>query len=350
MMDLKKDYLKYEEYGLEDFLGDEFFIQWVRFPDEDNSHFWVKWLLEHPQKSQLVLEASHLIRLVRYSHSPELSDTAYTQMYEDIVRADIQEEYPIKKKNKWVWIFSLRQVAVFVLFLFLGCIYYWEVVRKNPEVINVPQSSELVIKENPKGVKSSFSLEDGTKVILNSGSKIQFPLKFDDSVRKVFLVGEAFFDVAHQKRPFQVETTSAQIEVLGTTFNVNSSAKGLSVALLTGKVKINDSTGNRMILNPQEMLTIHPGGKFIKEGFDELEIAGWKDKYLVFNYSSIETVSEKLEGWYGVEIEIQGEFPRSWAYSGVYKDESLENVLEGIGQTSEIRYDLKGKKATISHR
>lgn len=349
-MDLKKDYLKYEEYELEDFMADEFFIQWVKFPDGDNSHFWVKWLREHPHKSQLILEASHLIRLMRYSYSPELTDTTYTQLYETIVRADQQEEETREKKSKWKWIFSFRQVAVFALVLLLGGVYYWEIVDEDLEKVPVTLSSEIVTKENPLGVKSSFILEDGTKVVLNSRSKLQFPAQFEDSVRRVFLEGEAFFDVSHQDRPFQVETPVAQIEVLGTSFNVNSSPKGLSIALLTGKVKVNDSIGNRMILYPHEMLTIHPGGKFIKGDFDALEIAGWKDKYLVFKYSSIDAVVEKLQDWFGVEIEIKGNFPTTWAYSGIYKDESLENVLEGISQTSEINYALQGKKAMIIHR
>jgi len=349
-MDLKKDYLKYEEYELEDFMADEFFIQWVRFPDGDNSHFWVKWLREHPQKSQLILEASHLIRLMRYSYSPELSDTTYTQLYEAIVRSDQQEEASHEKKNKWKWIFSFRQVAVFALVLLMGGIYYWEILNKNQQEEVSHTAVDYITKEVPKGMKTSLILEDGSKVSLNSGSKITFPAVFSDTARLVTLEGEAFFEVEHEDRPFKVQTAEAVIEVLGTSFNVNSSQIGLSVALVTGKVKVNDSIGNRMILNPHEMLTIHPGGKFVKENFDALEIAGWKDKYLVFKYSNIDAVVEKLEDWYGVEIEIKGNFPSTWAYSGIYKDESLENVLEGISQTSEINYVLEGKKAGIIHR
>lgn len=349
-MDLKKDYLKYDEYELEDFLADEFFIQWVRFPDNDNSHFWEKWLKEHPQKSQLILEASHLIRLMRYSYSPELSDTTYTQLYEAIVRSDYQEEETHEKKNKWKWIFSFRQVAVFALILLMGGIYYWEVLNKNQQEEVSHTTVDYITKEVPKGMKTSLILEDGSKVSLNSGSKITFPAVFSDTARLVTLEGEAFFEVEHEDRPFKVQTAEAVIEVLGTSFNVNSSQIGLSVALVTGNVKINDTLGNRMILNPKEMLTISKKGKYLKEEFDPLEISGWKDKYLIFKKSDIEEVKLKLEYWYGVEIQLSGNFPESWAYSGIYLNESLENVLEGVSQTSSIQYSIDKKKVNIQHR
>ncbi|SHO61006.1 FecR family protein [Algoriphagus zhangzhouensis] len=346
-MDLKKDYMKYESYLLEDFLADEFFIQWVKCPEDDNSHFWEKWLKEHPQKSSIILEASQLIRVFQYAPVPEISDSAYTQLFIDIVRADNQIENDPEKKPKWKWLFSFRQVAIFVLVFVVGWILYLEVIKKNQPLESSQASVELVSKEVPKGMKTSLTLEDGSKVFLNSGAKLTFSPTFSDSVRNIYLEGEAFFDVNHENRPFRVHTPEAVIEVLGTTFNVNSSQIGLSVALLTGKVKVNDPFGNRMILNPMEMLTISNNGKYLKEDFDSLEIAGWKDKYLVFKKSNMIQVTSKLESWYGVEINVTGKFLDSWAYSGIYFNESLENVLEGISQTSGIRYSIEGKVVHI---
>jgi ferric-dicitrate binding protein FerR (iron transport regulator) len=163
------------------------------------------------------------------------------------------------------------------------------------------------------------------------------------------LAGEAFFDIQHEaERPFVVSSGSTQIKVLGTTFNVNQENSGkIAIALVTGKVRVHDDKGNQVNLDPSEMLVIEQGGGFYKTGFDSLEILGWKDKQLVFKKDSFESAKRKIENWYGVAVQVKGSMPRGWVYTGVYRDELLENVLKGIFYTSGITYKIEGKKVTI---
>lgn len=352
-MNLNIENMKYDEYQLEDFLTDEFFIEWVKNPNENNTHFWERWIAEHSEKRELVVQASNWIKRFNYANSVELSDRDYVEIFENVVRLEPKKDHnPIQSKQSIrTWFLSFRQVAALLVFgLFIGWLWMdWGSSRQVPEKMETV--AELVKRNTPLGAKSTFILEDGSKIYLNAGSEIEFPKSFPKEERKVYLKGEAFFEIKQESRPFIVSTDQVEVKVLGTSFNVKESSQGrLSVALVSGKVKINDRNGNQLMLEPNEMMTFTQQGEFFKSGFDPLEVAGWKDKMLVFKNSSIYQVKEKLESWYGVKVNLRGIYPSTWAYSGVYQDESLENVLQGISKTSSIQVTLEGKNATIIHQ
>jgi len=164
----------------------------------------------------------------------------------------------------------------------------------------------------------------------------------------VSLKGEAFFEVESEDRPFVVETMETRVRVLGTSFNVNQKDNGtVMVALITGKVTVNDGEGNQVNLEPSEMMVKEKGGDWHKTPFDPLEITGWKDKMLVFKSNSFSEVKERIENWFGVEIQLQGKIKPDWTYSGIYQDETLENVLRGIFLTSGLSYQIKDKDNVI---
>jgi len=193
-------------------------------------------------------------------------------------------------------------------------------------------------------------LSDGTKIYLNAESEIRYASEFSDSLRLVSLKGEAFFEVQKESRPFVVETQGTKIHVLGTSFNVNQRKNGaLTVALVSGKVSINDQQGNQMHLEPSEMMVKEKDGNIHKTTFDPLEITGWKDKVLVFKRSSLPEVKNKVENWFGVKVQLDGQIDPNWSYSGIYKDETLENVLRGIFLTSGSSYQIEDKNVIITN-
>ncbi len=345
--------MKYDEYQLEDFLTDEFFIEWVKTPNENNKHFWERWIAEHAEKRELIIQASNWIKRFNYGNEVELSDKAYVEIFENVVRKEPKKEHNhgVAKKSIKTWLLSFRQVAAFlILGLIVGWLWMdWSYSDRLPE--KVEASIEMINRSTPLGAKSTFLLEDGSKIFLNAGSEIQFPKAFSKKERKVNLKGEAFFEIMEEERPFIVSTDQVEVRVLGTSFNVKEYSEGkLSVALVSGKVRINDRNGNQLMLAPNEMMTFNQQGEFFKSGFDPMEVAGWKDKMLVFKNSSIYQVKEKLEAWYGVKVNLRGIYPKDWAYSGIYKDESLENVLQGISKTSSIQVSLDGKNAIITYQ
>ena len=345
------NYIRYKDYDLEHFLMDEFFIQWVKFPDENNCHFWEKWLREFPEKRDTVMEAAELIRGIQYAKTSPFIDTLYIETYENIVRSSGPKESKKRGEKGGFHLLNLFTLRKLVAVLIVGfcCWISNDVMFQQEEVKETVVEIPMVTKQNPAGIKSQITLADGSKVYLNAGSSIQFPKHFGNTIREVQLTGEAFFDIKLEAdRPFVVNSRTTQIKVLGTTFNVNQEESGkIAVALVTGKVWVHDDRGNQVNLDPNEMLVMEKSGEFYKTGFDPLEILGWKDKQLVFKHDSFESAQRKIENWFGVEVQVKGHMPNGWKYTGVYQDELLENVLKGIFYTSGISYKIEGKKVTI---
>lgn len=347
-MYLNKNHIKYKDYELEDFLTDEFFIQWVKNPNENNTHFWQKWIEMHDNKKEVVMQAVTFIRSIDYREKHLMKNEIYLDVFEKIIKGDLKEVSIDKRvlvSIDWAAFFSIRKIAVIFMLAFCSWVLY-SVALKKPIVEQEPV--EWITKVNKAGVKTLITLEDGSKIHLNSSSQITYPSRFSDSIRSVSLIGEAFFDVEEESRPFILDLGGAKIEVLGTSFNASKSTNDkLEVALVSGKVKVNDLIGNQVMLLPSEMLIIEKDGEFQKSRFDSMEIIGWKDKNLVFKNDDFPTVKRKIENWYGVEVSLTGKLSKTWAYTGNFHDESLKNVLEGIKHTSKIKYRINRKKVEL---
>ncbi|UCS91733.1 FecR domain-containing protein [Echinicola marina] len=350
-MDKGNNIFKYKDYKLEDFLADEYFIFWVKNPKGNNNHFWDKWIAENGDKSDMVMQAASIIRSMSYEDKPSLSDKAYLEIFENVLKSEPRLDQKDKNKeqnNRSIWktLFGLQKVAAAILLIFCAWVII-DIYLVEDKKMPVPIKWE--VRENPPGIKSTIKMGDGSIVNLNANSKLSFMEKFSDSLRMVKLEGEAFFDVEKEARPFIVDLGESQIEVMGTTFNVKNNKVGnVSVALVSGKVKVKDQSGNQVILHPSEMLEINNRGKLSIVSFDAREITAWKDKILIFKNSNKTEVIQRISNWYGVEIEANEGIKDNWAYSGEYHNESLENVLEGIKRTLNINYNISGKKVKLT--
>ena len=345
-------YMKYEDYTIDNFLMDDFFIHWVKNPNENNRHFWEKWLEQHPEKRGIVMQAAIIINSVHYKSKPVMDDRRYVEAFENILKAD--NESRLKKTKMEVEIrkfkFPWRGIAAGFLILFCLGVSYKLIISPANTTETMASNVEMIKRVNPAGKKSILTLSDGSRIFLNSGSEVSYSSGFNDSIRLVSLKGEAYFEVQKEKRPFIVETGHTKIKVLGTSFNVNQKQNGtLKVALVSGKVLINDQKGNQMQLEPSEMMVTDEDGTFHKTGFDVLAITGWKDKTLVFRENSFVEVKEKIENWFGVKLLLQGNIDANMTYSGTYKEESLENVLRGMLFTSGLAYKIEDKTVTITN-
>ncbi|PSL04307.1 FecR family protein [Cecembia rubra] len=343
--------MKYRDYDIEHFITDEFFIQWVVNPNENNTHFWEKWLEQHPEKRLVVNDAANFIRSINYSIRPELPDKIYVDIYENILKSE-QRNIIRQTENVsrgFFYLFPIRSIAATLLLIFCLWIQFESINYQRPVQQEMPLIT-MVKKSNPIGRKSVIELPDGSKIHLNSESELEFPSVFSDTLRWVSLKGEAFFEVKKEARPFYVASESNGIHVLGTTFNVNQSDNGsLYVALVTGKVRVESELGKQVELEPKEMLVLQKNGSFYKTGFDPMDILAWKDKILVFKSSDLVEVKSKLEKWYGIKVEYSGNFDKNWTYSGTYEDEILENVLKGICLTSGMEFTIEEDKVTINN-
>ncbi len=250
---------------------------------------------------------------------------------------------------------SIRRIAATILILITTAIVVYQTKELWVPTQNINNSNGLIVKSNPRGVKTLITLPDGSKVKLNSESYIEYYSDFEKS-RKVKLIGEAFFDVVRDTlNSFYVIVGDLNVKVLGTSFNVEAFPfeDKIKVALVSGKVMIEKQEGldaNTLgQLDPAEMFIYdHQTSDYNKTTFDYNESISWKDGKLIFKEAKINEVVKKLERWYGVEIIVNDWTDIVGGFNGIYTNAPLEVVLEGMGFTSDFNFKIKGKKVFIN--
>lgn len=229
------------------------------------------------------------------------------------------------------------------------------------ERLFVPQEYDVAIasieKYNPIGQKSQAQLPDGSKVWLNSESKISYPEKFSDSVRIVVLEGEAFFDVQHDSaRPFIVVADNIQVRVLGTKFNVNAftNQKEINISLLEGAINVTtDSNTEGVLVKPSNGVSYSKQLDVLREFSKESNPAmfekaiSWKNGKLIFDGDDLEDFVTEISRWYGVTVKITGVPQNDWRLIGSFENEFLTNVLDAIAYNKGFTYELKEKELTL---
>lgn len=243
----------------------------------------------------------------------------------------------------------IKVAAVVIIFLTTVFAVFFTI-EKEPIV---PQITEIN-KHTLPGQKSTITLRDGTVVWLNSGSKITYLSNYNDSLRIIELVGQAFFEVFEDKtKPFIVRCRNLKVETLGTSFDVDGyDDLHIHVNLLSGSVRLSMSDvaeNKNLILNPGEYSIVDSNNNFIDKGiFDPKEVLAWKEGRLIFKDASIEEIIPKLELWYGVKIvnflSINTEKP----FTGTFEKENLDNILHNIGRVMDFEYEINGNIVNIN--
>jgi ferric-dicitrate binding protein FerR (iron transport regulator) len=210
--------------------------------------------------------------------------------------------------------------------------------------------SRPIIRSNGKGQTSKISLPDGSTVWLNAGSSIEYPENFSDTLRKIKLIGEAYFDVHKDSlRPFIVEAGHLKTTVLGTSFNISNYAEDevAEVSLVTGKLNVVQENNSEILLPGNEVLFNKSNSHFMKHSVDINKMARWKEGILVFDHEALHSVVAQLERWYDIRINFSGEPLPDWKFTGTFDNESLRNVLEVLCFGKNLNYKIKNKEVTL---
>jgi ferric-dicitrate binding protein FerR (iron transport regulator) len=205
-----------------------------------------------------------------------------------------------------------------------------------------------------KGKTEHLQLEDGSTVVLNAGSRLRYPVHFNES-RDLYLEdGEAYFDVAPDPaHHFTVHSGGLSTTALGTSFNIRAyrNEQKITVALLSGKVQVTASGKKPVILESSEQLSYDLQSLQVSRStFNTPEATGWQQGTLVFKDASYEQVRNAIENTFAVTIINQSD-KKAWTYTGSFRQESLQNVLETICLTESLSWSkardtviLKNKK------
>lgn len=208
----------------------------------------------------------------------------------------------------------------------------------------------------PKGGEYNLTLSDGSKIWLNSNSKLRYPIKFSGKERIVELEGEAYFDVSKNKDfPFVVKMNDIQIKVLGTSFNVNaySEENEIITTLVEGKVQVNDRIRNQKeILTPNDQYRINKyNGNFTKTQVDTEIYTAWKNGRFVFQNERLEDIMVRLSRWYDVEVFFMNTESKNIKFSGdLTRYEDFNSVLEMIEFTDKVKFSIKNRSVLVEKK
>ncbi len=250
-----------------------------------------------------------------------------------------------KSPNIGLSVYFQRVAAILLFPLIAIAAFYYS--KRTIDHVQIAQVTNTV--ETPLGMRSSLILPDSTKVWLNAGSKISFPVVFSNQSREVSLSGEAYFEVKKNKKwPFVVFTKNVNVVVTGTTFNCNAYPENdqVQTVLVEGEVYLSNSS--RTVLkqmNAGELAVYNKSnGQFIKKKTDLQKYIAWKNGKLMFRDDKMDKVVEKLERWYNVDFVIADKEIASYVYTATFVDESLDQVLKMLSISAPIRYTISDRK------
>ena len=212
------------------------------------------------------------------------------------------------------------------------------------EIIN--KNIEYHTLQVPKSRDWKVTLSDNTVVYLNSNSELKYPSKFvDGEKREVYLVGEAYFDVAKSENSqFIVKTQGVDIAVYGTQFNVNTYIDNVvETVLINGSVAIVDSLRNKTtFIDPKQKATYTKGEDVKVEEVDLENETLWMKNILLFDNIEIYKIIEILSNHHDIDVTFDNERVKNMkVYCKVPKDTPLEDILDAISRSGKVNYKLE---------
>ena len=199
-------------------------------------------------------------------------------------------------------------------------------------------------------------LQDGSRVWLNAASSLKYPSRFAGNAREVYLEGEAFFEVAHDKeKPFLVHTKSVTTRVLGTVFTVRAYPEDADtrIILKSGKVRVvakDQEKSDGILIYPGQMVSYKAGGQLLKTNIPEAnDYSSWKEGKLIFNETPVSEALQRIGRAYGVAISFKDEKIKECAITGSFNvNQELEDILRSISISVDGKFTRKANQITFS--
>ncbi|NIG56957.1 FecR family protein [Chitinophaga sp. Cy-1792] len=297
----------YEHYLPEDFLLDEYFIQWVKYPAADTNAYWKKVMADIPgtlPKMEEAREVVYALSMPTVSTNEANMQASWEKLLAEIAKPPTARV--LYQPRKW-W-----AVAATLLLLVVATSGWFMI-----SSVNI---------HTGYGETRKITLPDHSIVMLNANTTVTYPRSwYFTGKRDVQMQGEAFFDVKHLGDTFRVTTCNGIVTVLGTAFNVHARNNELSVMLQRGSVRIDN------FLAPAQPVFLQPGegwtntiSKNVVVKVDTLAATAWTRHELLLNSTKIKEIIHILEERYG--------------YTIITKDSSiLERKIEG-------RIPMQGEK------
>jgi ferric-dicitrate binding protein FerR (iron transport regulator) len=249
--------------------------------------------------------------------------------------------HAIHKKIRLARIYQMTNqfvkiAAVVILAFLLGNLYSEHFQKQDIQYTEI---------EVMNGQTSHLFLFDGTEVWLNSGTRFKYPNRFNDTERKVYIDGEAYFKVKPNKLPFKVETGRLEVEVLGTAFNVLAYQDEAvhSVVLVEGSVQLNNPDGKKIgVMAPGQIATQTAGNQITLDNTDLYLHTSWKDGKVTFSGEQLADIAKKMERWYNVEIHFEMSSLENYQFSGtILRNKPIDQTLKALELLAPVHFNYQ---------
>ncbi|QIP12974.1 DUF4974 domain-containing protein [Spirosoma aureum] len=348
---------KYSSYDVPDFAADKFFQEWVLRPNQSSERFWRQWISNNPGSQSILLEAAEWVIAIHSMYQDDLTEQCRKQEVSKLF------EKKTIKRTRWFHIagqtsYRLHTVLICILLAgLLGWYYTSAFLSIEPPPSFGYASDELVTRVNRTGKAITILLDDGSIILLDTGSSIRYPKEFRHSVRKVELIGDAFFDVARNtEKPFLVIAGKTLTKVLGTSFKIKCNGEKVVVAVKTGQVSVRfnadqDSIDANVHLTQNQQVVYDSQSEDFRTGKVE---APWvlPDMQNVQVVPDLEDtlVSElfrKLEISYGVQISYNETSFSDCRITTQFTDETLRQKLQAICSVTKATFRFEDGRIVI---
>jgi transmembrane sensor len=350
--------MDYYQFTAEELAADEYFRAWVCAPTPESDAFWQRFLQDFPERYYQVEEARRLILGLQELHDSNAESVTAAVIWERIEHTiDTLESTPSVRTHSWFWRVG-GWAAAAVVVLALG--YAWQKGGIAPT-----EKTEVATKVLPawmEAVNSSdkmmlIQLSDGSRVELETNSRLKYPRRFQDDKREVHLEGGAFFDVEkNPKLPFLVFADQIVTRVLGTSFRVKAfpEEQSLTVAVRTGKVIVfaredyrkegQKSVDKRVIaLTPNQQVHFSKkNAEFQKTLVSNPTLIVTNPNFNNFDFDEtpVGEILQKLEQAYGVKIIYNSDLLKDCALTASISEETLTEKLDLICKSIGANYEI----------
>lgn len=336
--------MNYEHYTLDDFLQDDDFIAWVRYPSPELEHRWKQVLQMYPDKQNLAREARRLILSLRFECA-DISDQEVRAMWIKLQKRHQQDAMLPVSATAFHW----SRVAAIVGggLLLLTALAVWM----------ANQSVGSFVYRTAYGETKTIVLPDRSTVVLNANSSLRYAADWDSHVtRSVELSGEAFFTVqpTANHRKFIVRTALLDVEVLGTAFNVSQRRTTARVVLQEGKVQlhpINYDTSEKMTMQAGELAEVDRYG-LTKRTVNPRAYTSWTHNRLEFDGTPVSEIAQLLEDNYGRQVIVLDSAIATKKFKGSAAADDVAGLLRQLEKVFQLTIEQKGQRVILrqNHR
>ena len=377
----------------QNFIDNQFFVDWVKNPTAESDQYWKQYISGHPSEKEYIDQAKYL--LARFQTEKRMRNDDDIRNVWLNIQEKIQNPH---RKIRYINIWSVAASIILIIGISAGVLFrmiehedtsvnYTSMAKMKPggnEVklilsdnsekrfatedpsikynhngeilvdsltlaneVSIPNKSgkeafnQLVV---PKGKRSSLTFSDGTRLYLNSGSQVIYPVIFNKKFREIYISGEAYLEVSHDAGwPFMVKTDHLNVKVLGTEFNIKSYSDeaNSSVVLVKGCVQAIVNS-QKTVMKESELFALdNATGKATLGKTNVLEYVSWKDGWMYCTNERIENIARKLSRYYDVNIQFNDDRVKDMTLTGKLdlKTECRE-ILNVIGFIAPVDYKI----------